>query len=142
MSTFFTPHFSLEELEASRTADRLGIDNRIPDELLPKALALCKALEQVRELLGVPMNLTSGYRCPRLNRAVGGQRTSQHMAMEAADFIPKGKSPLEAWGAIKVSKIPYDQLILEHDSAGNTWVHFSVARDGQKARRMAFQLEK
>ena len=90
-----TPHFSRKELENSLVASQEGIDNTIPDELLPKAIYLCQQMEKVRELLSnkfgkeTPLNITSGYRCPTLNShpRVGGQKTSQHMKMEAIDFL-------------------------------------------------------
>ena len=145
-----TPHFSKEELEASAEAAAHGINNSIPKELLPKAKVFCEALERVRTLLcktyetDVPMLITSGYRCPQLNELVGGKPTSQHLLMEAADFhIPESLgTPSEVWEYIRKSNLPYDQLILEHDSNGTSWVHYSMPTPGKVARRMAFRLEK
>ena len=66
-----TAHFSLEELIASETATRSGIDNTPPSELMPNLRALADGLEKVRAALGGrPIHINSGYRCPALNKAV------------------------------------------------------------------------
>ena len=145
-----TPHFTKEELEASRIASEEKIDNRIPDHLLEKAIRLCERLEDVRAFLGkhykeeVRMSITSGYRCYALNshKRVGGQKYSQHMDLEAVDFIPSNTSPENAWFAIRDSNLPYDQLILERNKLGATWIHYSIAPMNRKPRRMAFKLQK
>jgi zinc D-Ala-D-Ala carboxypeptidase len=145
-------HFTKEELEASSEATEHKIDNTIPPELMPRARSLCDALERVRALLSgvyqkdVGIIITSGYRCPALNKLVGGQPTSQHLKMEAADFhttIGTNAGVLDdTWTYIKDSDLPYDQLLLEHDSNGNTWVHYSIPEIGMRPRRLAFKLEK
>ena len=143
-----TPHFSKEELERSATAQAYKIDNSISEKLMPKALVLCQAMETVRAMLRdafckeIQILVSSGYRCPRLNTLVKGQPTSQHMALEAMDFTAPPGEIHAVWETIKRSALPYDQLILEHDRSGNVWVHYSVAREGRPARRMAFELEK
>ena len=145
-----TPHFSKEELEASSEAAAHGIDNSIPKDMMPKAKALCEGLERVRTFLcttyktDVPMIITSGYRCPKLNELVGGKSTSQHLSLEAADFhIPESLGTSEeVWKYIRASNLPYDQLILEHDSNGAIWVHYSIAPPGKTPRRIAIIMEK
>ena len=82
-----TEHFTVEEFERSSTADRLGIDNRVPEALLPNLKTLCEVvLEPLRAFAGKPIVISSGYRCPALNRAVGGASQSQHLRGEAADL--------------------------------------------------------
>ena len=145
-----TEHFSKEEFETSSVAKQENINNEIPVELMPKALFLAQEAEKVRALLGkffgteVKMNVTSAYRSPQLNAhpRVRGQKTSQHMKMEAFDFIPIGITAKEAWAVIRTSRLQYDQLILENDRHGNVWIHYSVAPKTRNARRMAFRLEK
>ena len=92
-----TPHFTLEEFERSGTAARLHIDNRVPAELVPNIKYLCEeVLEPLREHFQEPIYVSSGYRCPELNKAVGGVKSSQHMQGEAADICPfvlSGLSP-------------------------------------------------
>ena len=81
-------HFDLNEFTRSATADRLHIDNSIPEEFIPNLKNLCQqVLEPLREHFGIPVIISSGYRCPALNRAVGGVPNSQHLKGEAADII-------------------------------------------------------
>lgn len=121
-----TDHFTLEELSA--TLHR-GIDNTIPDVLIPKVRTLAHGLEHIRVLLGKPVIVLSGYRCLALNTLVGGAKDSQHMKGEAADFIvPAFGAPYEVCCALEASNLNFDQLIYE-----GTWVHCSFVDD--KPRR-------
>lgn len=125
-------NFWLAELTVSEMAERRGISNQ-PDTFalanLHKTTAL---LEEVRSLLGNKTILvSSGYRGPELNAAVGGSKTSDHMRGEAADFrCPGYGSPLDVCRVIAASKVKFGQLIWE----GN-WTHISIpsgdARDGE-----------
>ena len=81
--------------------------------------------EQVRAILNVPMIITSGFRCDKLNEAVGGAKYSQHLFFRAIDFKPKGMSIDEAFSRIKMSNLVYKQLIKEH-SGDSEWVHVSM----------------
>jgi zinc D-Ala-D-Ala carboxypeptidase len=116
------PNFSLALLVRSETAEQQGIDNSAPPEVIENLKVLAAGLEQVQALLGYPLEISSGYRCPALNTAVGGSATSQHVQGLAADFAcPDFGTPLEVARAIRDSAIPFDQCILEF---GN-WVHLS-----------------
>lgn len=118
-----TDHFTLAELMRSSVAERKGIDNSVPDRLLPHLFILAVGLEQVRALLGFPLHIDSGYRCPALNAAVGGAKQSAHMDGFAADFIcPAFGDPLSIVKAIEASDIKFDKCIQE-----GTWVHISFA---------------
>lgn len=119
-------HFTLEELVHSQTAARRNIDNRPPDSVVENMREfLCPGLEQVRSLLGKPILISSGFRSPVLNAAIGGSVKSQHMHGLAADFTCPGfGSPLVIAHAIKNSGIEFDQLIYEFDS----WVHISFSK--------------
>lgn len=121
-----SPHFTLAELIHSQTAARRNIDNRPTDAVLVNMKnILCPGLEQVRELLGKPILISSGYRSPRLNASIGGSVKSQHMEGLAADFTCPGYgSPLMVAQLIKKSGIEFDQLLYEFDS----WVHISFAK--------------
>lgn len=113
-----TEHFSLEELIA--TSHR-AIDNTPPPETVDKLRVTARGLEHVRLLLGTTVIVTSGYRCPALNDAVGGAPDSQHMRGEAADFIaPAYGTPYAICSLLAASDLRYDQLIFE-----GTWVHIS-----------------
>ncbi|MED5549882.1 MAG: D-Ala-D-Ala carboxypeptidase family metallohydrolase [Pseudomonadota bacterium] len=107
-------HFSLGEFTRSDTARRLGISNMPEPRHKANLRALACGLEQVRRLLGdVPLTITSGYRSPRVNAAVGGVPTSAHALGYAADFSHPEMSPLEVCRAIETSVLTFDQLIYE-----------------------------
>jgi hypothetical protein len=121
MTTWLSAHFSLEEMTATQ---QRGLDNRPPDSVLKRLKATVLVLEEVRTLLGdAPVLITSGYRSPAVNRAVGGSPTSAHMRGEAADFIcPRFGSPLAICRAIAASDLRFDQLIEE----AGAWVHLGL----------------
>lgn len=118
-----TPHFTLEELVFSQTAARLGIDNTPPQAVVESLKMLANGLEQVRELLGCPVNINSGYRSEELNATNLGVKQSAHTQGFAADFTAKEfGTPKQICEAIAASGIQFDQLIQE-----GTWVHISFA---------------
>ena len=119
--TLLSRHFAQEELTFSQTAGRKGIDNKPSLEVIAHLTRLAYCMEQVRALLGGPIRITSGYRSPALNAAIGGSKNSAHMSGFAADFVcPSFGSALEIVKAIAVSNINFDQCIQE-----GTWVHIS-----------------
>jgi hypothetical protein len=133
-----TTHFTLEELVHSRTADAQGIPNNPDLTILGNLSRLCQiALEPVRALLGGPVRISSGYRCPALNAAVGGSATSAHMDGRAADLTSVDFDVPATFEKIRVSDVPYDQLIVESTRSGDSWVHLGIARDGEVPRRQA-----
>lgn len=119
-------HFTLWEMMRSGTAVRMNIKN-VPDEQEKEALRqLCQhVLEPLRCRYGA-ITITSGYRCLRLNRAVGGVPTSQHMRGEAADiFIPNLEIGRKYFDFIK-NNTTFDQLIWEPRGADvPRWLHVS-----------------
>lgn len=116
--------FYLSEFLHSDTATRRGLDNAPgAAELANIRNFLAPGMQSVRELLGKPVTITSGFRSPAVNRAVGGARNSQHMTGLAADFICPGfGSPLQVARALVASSIQFDQIIQE-----GTWVHVSFS---------------
>jgi len=122
-----TPHFDLDEFVFSSTAQRLGIDNTPPLGLIPAIAKCALGLEQVRDILGQPIRIDSGYRCPMLNKAVGGAANSAHMDGYAADFTTPFGSPLEVVKALVAANMDFDQLIQE-----GTWTHISFAPSLQR----------
>lgn len=116
-------HFTLAELTFSETAARKGIDNTPTGETLDNLKLLAATLEHIRNIVGKPVNISSGYRSPAVNKAVGGSKTSAHMSGLAADINCAGVSPKALAHIIKASPIRYDQLILEYDR----WVHIGVS---------------
>lgn len=124
-------HFTLEELTRSQTALRTGIDNTPTPTQIGQLQRLCETLlEPVRDLLGVPLHIDSGFRCPTLNAAVGGASNSAHLDGRAADIVPETLTLPNAFDAIRASDLPFDQLIIEC----NAWIHIAVAADGNPRR--------
>jgi hypothetical protein len=127
MAVQLTKHFSLEELCASATAKARGIQNKpTVQQIVALVYLACYVLEPLREAMGEPIPISSGFRCEQLNRAVGGVSNSQHMKGQAADLcidgdLKKGKRWFE-W--IK-THCQFDQLIWEHNAKGSYWVHVS-----------------
>ena len=94
----------------------------IPDQIFCLALFA----EQVRYVLGVPMKITSAFRCEELNKTIGGSDNSQHMLAQAIDFLPgKGMSIDKAFEILKDSCLLYGQLIKER-SGKSEWIHVSM----------------
>ena len=126
--TELSEHLSLSEFINSDTANRLGIDNSLPDDLLEAAkFTAVNLFEPIRELLGgVSIEINSGFRCKILNVAVRGVKTSQHVTAQALDMVPTNMKIQDAFDKIKNSNLTFDQLILEHDSNGNIWIHASI----------------
>lgn len=129
-------HFDLDEFTRSATADRLHIDNSIPEELIPNLRNLCQqVLEPLRQHFGTPVVISSGYRCPALNRAVGGVPNSQHLTGEAADIVLPKLADAFYW---LIDNVPFDQLGFE--SKGSTkWIHVSCKLDPSQNRQCIFR---
>ena len=125
----------MEEFERSSTADRLGIDNRVPEALLPNLKTLCEVvLEPLRAFAGKPIVISSGYRCPALNRAVGGASQSQHLRGEAADLHLPSIAEGRTWFRWLIANTTFDQLIWEPDCHGSHWIHVSCKADPRQNR--------
>ena len=134
-------NFTLSEITKSNTAKRLGIDNAPNQELLNNMQILIRDLIQpMRDALG-PIRVTSGYRNPTLNRAIGGSTKSQHCKGQAVDiqFWKKGEMcNKEIYDWVLKEGIEFDQMINEFDYA---WIHISLRPDN-KNRRMVLEAYK
>ena len=138
-------HFDLSEFTRSATADKLHIDNTIPEELIPNLKNLCEqVLEPLREHFGIPVIISSGYRCPALNQAVGGVPNSQHLKGEAADIIlppstlNSQHSTLNDWFLWIMDNTHFDQLGYEQ-SGSTKWIHVSCKPDPTENRQSIFR---
>ena len=137
--------FSIAEMTKSDTARRLGIDNTPSDEIKKNlTLFIEKVLDPIREDWGSPIIVSSGYRCPELNKAVGGVKTSGHLYGFCADLQVKGdlrkfSNFVIEW--MKDHHMKWDQIIWE--KSGNvTWLHFCwIGKDG-KQRMKCFDIVK
>lgn len=133
--------FTWEEVEHSETAERLGIDNTVPTELIEIIRKTAVWAQAVRAILARPMLINSWYRCPALQLLPQFiNPTSQHPLGEAIDFIcPSFGTPVAVCRKILQysTTIPFDQLILEY-----SWVHlsFSTSNPTRKARGQVLSL--
>ena len=139
---YLSPHFKLSEMCASRKAVEYDIQNIPPEEALENLRALCiHTLEPLREALGLPIIITSGYRCKALNHLLVNRSVkSQHMNGEAADFyvastgsatgLSRRELLIKAFRQIITDDaIAFDQLIIYP-----TFLHVSYVRTGRKNR--------
>jgi len=124
-------NFLLRELLISDYAVRHGIAEQLaPDEIVITSLrSLCtNVLQPLREKLRLSVHVTSGYRCLKVNKAIGGATSSQHIKGQAADIHVPAKSIEWLFQYIKKSGLTFDQLIQEFDS----WVHVSYVQKGNR----------
>lgn len=135
-----TKNFSLEEMYRSDTARRCGIDNKPQtEEVVENLRALClEVLQPLRDHLGKPVVVSSGYRCKDLNRNVGGVENSQHLKGEAADIKVRDREELIDVMRYIMDETDFDQLIREK-SGSTEWVHVSHKRNGNN-RRLVLRL--
>ena len=131
-----SPHFTLSEMTDSGTARRLKIDNSAPStEIVENLRALClEVLEPVRRRFGRTL-INSGYRCEKLNAAVGGVKESQHLRGEAADIHCSSLEEARRRFDFIRRNTDFDQLLLErrHD-IGTCWLHVSYVRQPGRRR--------
>lgn len=129
-------HFTLEELTRSTTASLRGIDNTPSAEAIGCLEQLVEhILDPLREAWGKPIHVNSGYRCPRLNKEVGGSPSSQHMKGQAADITTGNPTDnRRLYHLLSTQNLPVDQAINEHDFA---WIHVSY---GPRHRRQFFAI--
>ena len=132
-----TRSFTLEEMLHSDYAAAHGIDN-IPanlEEVTANLKALCEnVLQGIRDYFNKPVTVSSGYRSPALNAAIGGQPTSQHLTGQAADIVIDGISNETIFSWVRESPLPFDQLIVEQKGELHQWIHisFDSAKDIQR----------
>lgn len=134
-------YFRLSEFLNSATAKRLGIDNTPTFEVVDNLNKLADYLDVIREKVGKPILISSGFRCPVLNKAVGGVSNSQHQKGLAADLICADMESLE--NALRETG-GFDQLIKEHRKGSKSfWYHVSVSpRNGKPRQQIIMNLEK
>lgn len=119
-------YFTVSELIRSDTAQQKGIDNTPPPAIKVKLTSLINnLLDPIREAWEDPITVNSGYRCPVLNKAVGGVPTSQHQKGEAADLtVGSPELNQQLFDLIAKGDFDFDQLI---DESNYGWVHISYS---------------
>lgn len=122
-------YFTISELIRSDTAIARKIWNGANREQEDNLIALVEnVLDPLRLFYGKQIRVSSGFRCPALNKAVGGVCNSQHLMGEAADIDTGSKLENQRLARLIVEKrLPFDQLI---DEANYSWVHVSYKKDG------------
>ena len=121
-------HFSIREFVVSATAEAMGIANSPGSSEIANLRFLCQeVLEPARRVLGEPINITSGYRCLALNRAVGGVAQSYHVRGLAADLHIESDAHASRL-ANALNAQPYCDLILVEHAHGASWLHVQVRR--------------
>lgn len=129
-------NFTYEELCHSSVAERKGLKNRPKTKeeekkVIENLRALCiEVLQPLRDCLGKPVVISSGYRSSEVNKAVGGVKGSQHLRGEAADIHVENTEHLLKIMHFIMEETDFDQLIWEKNKAGTQWVHVSYRRNG------------
>lgn len=127
-------YFTLNELTRSDTATKNKIDNTPTAEAVKNLTVLVdNVLDPLREMYGKPIYISSGYRCPALNKAVGGVPGSQHKTGQAADINQRSREENARIFKLVEENLDFDQLLWEN---GGQWVHVSFRADGKNRRQV------
>lgn len=122
----------MKEFWFSSTAIRQSIDNRPSQQVFANLVQIGAVMDKIRQFVGKPIRITSGYRCPKLNTIIGGAKNSQHVKGQAIDFQVVGYSNKQLFELFKeLSKayiVVFDQLIWQY----NSWIHISISDKPRK----------
>jgi zinc D-Ala-D-Ala carboxypeptidase len=125
-----SPHFSFAELTRTDHRDFFDEQADAPPQIRANLVRLAvDILEPARAIVG-PLRVNSGYRCPGLNAAIAGSKTSAHMDGLAADVFPLAMPLADAYTLLAQSSLPFDQIILEF----NRWIHLGAPRHAHEPR--------
>ena len=134
--THLSTNFTLKELIHSNTAKQKGLKNEPNENQIENLKLLCEyVLEPIREKIGCPLFISSGFRSEKVNVLVGGSKTSQHILGQAADIqiFDKTKTNVDLFNTIvemiKLGEIQIGQCIAEKVGGEIFWVHISTPTD-------------
>ena len=132
-------HFTLGEFTRSKYPEVYNIPSH---EAIANLKRLCVWLEVLRDKVGQPIIINSGYRSPQLNRKVGGAANSNHLTGCAVDIRTSGYEQAIVFAAILInyaqeSQQEFDELLIEKNLYGAIWLHFAV-RPKDNRRKVAF----
>lgn len=136
MSTQLTPNFTLEELAGTSIKKYQKQNLEKASEQMGKMYMLAGFAQRVREIVGYPLIVTSGFRCTGLNNYLGGALVSQHLLCEAIDIVCPKMSVRGMYNKIKASDLKYDQMIIEENKSGSKWLHISI---GSRKQRLEYK---
>ncbi len=129
-------NFSLDEFLLSQTAERHGINMSPTDEVIGNLQMLVEdVLQPLRDLVGSPLVISSGYRPIELNTRIGGSKTSAHVSGRAADFRVIGMEPYAVCEILRDEGLPYDQNIHEF----GRWTHIGIAKNNRDQDLTAYR---
>lgn len=131
-----TPHFKISELAGTSVAKFKAKNLKEAKERMGKMYMLAGFAERVREIVGYPLIVTSGFRCVSLNNYLGGALVSQHLLCEAIDIVCNKMTVKGMYEKIKKSDLKYDQMIIETNKAGAEWLHISI---GSRKQRLQYK---
>ena len=133
-------NFSLEEMERSQTAQRMGIKNKAGSGEIKHLTDLCyNVLEPCRAKFDKPIRISSGYRSEELCVAIGSKKTSQHALGMAVDMEIPSESNLKVALWLQ-NNVDFDQLILEYytGEANSGWIHVSFHEGNNRKQVLTF----
>lgn len=136
-------YFTLKELTYSATAKKHNIDNTPNEDEIKHLEELGNFMDGARAAWGSALIVSSGFRCPELNEKVGGSKNSGHKYGYAMDVVPANNKKMQFFEFMKeyVKDKDFDELILETNSKGSVWIHFSLKSWQGKQRRKIKMLD-
>ena len=135
-------YFKLEELLTSSTARQKSIENLPSWDIIEHLKELAEFLDGLREAWGSGIKVTSGFRNPALNKAVGGVQSSVHMIGYAADIVPSNGKFAEFVKFVEnyLKDKMFDQLIIESNKKSR-WLHLSLYNNSHQQRRRILTID-
>ena len=121
-----TENFSFYELTNTSNMALLEKNREYAEKLKDNLNLLGLLLQDIRDIIDKPITVSSGVRCPELNKKVGGTADSRHQKGLAADIQVKGMSAMEVFDAIRKAKLPLLQKAIIEGVKGKEWVHIQA----------------
>lgn len=131
-----TPNFTFFEMVGTSVVKFQKKNLEEAKKQIGKMYMLAGFAERVREIVGQPLIVTSGFRCTALNNYLGGALISQHLFCEAIDIVCRKMTVKGMYNKIKGSDLKYDQMIIETNKAGAEWLHISI---GSRKQRLQYK---
>lgn len=141
MEIKLTEHFSLNELTETSHSDLQSQNRAAAVDYVEPLRKVCVELEKLREFIFRPVYIRSGFRCPDLNKHVGGVHSSQHVVGEAVDFTVKDfedATGLEFIFDWCCRHLTYGEIILEKPEGKAPWIHIGLPRPGKPQERLVW----